>query len=128
MPIYIVHFLTREDNVWLNDHTPQVVIRREERRYIASHLFAASDAEAAYVLAMDMLPGMSDAHHDGPGHRTGLESLGLFDLDDIQVFGSLDAEVNGTYGIDAGVLFVDQLLRAEPRKKSELSLFVDSNS
>lgn len=114
------------ENVWLNEHPPYDVTRREERHFIASQLFAASDAEAAYSRAVGMLPGLSDANNDGPGHRTNVEPLGIFDLDDVSVVDQVEIELNGPYGIDVGVLFVEELQRQQPRPKQELSLFTSS--
>ena len=123
MPLYVAHFLLKDESVWLEDQQPYDVTRREERHFVASQLFAAGDAEAAYSLAVGMLPGLGDANHDGPGHRRNVEPVGIFDLDEVVVATQVETELNGPYGIDVGVLFVDELRRHQPRPKHELSLF-----
>lgn len=56
MPVYVARFLMKEENVWLNEHPPYDVTCPEERHFIASQLFAASDAEAAYSRAARHAP------------------------------------------------------------------------
>ena len=127
MSLYVAHFLMKEENVWLNQQPPYDINRREERHFIASNLFAASDAGAAYSRAMGMLPGLGDANHDGPGHRTNVEPVGIFDLDEVFLAENQVAiELKEPYGIDVGVLIVEELQHQRPRAKQELTLFASS--
>jgi hypothetical protein len=127
MPVYIAHFLMKEENLWLNEQPPYEVTRREERRYISSQLFAANDAEAAYGRAVEMLDGLDDANHDGPGHRTNINPIGIFNLDKVDLAEDRVAtELHEPYGIDIGVLFVDELQHQRLKSKQQLSLFARS--
>jgi hypothetical protein len=66
MPLYYAHFVIVEENQWLNRSAPHDVIREEKRHRVETQLFAASDAEEAYIRAVDMISGFEDAHNDGP--------------------------------------------------------------
>ncbi|APE48983.1 hypothetical protein BO996_14595 [Delftia sp. HK171] len=124
MSLYIAHFLMKEENASLSTQPPYDVNRREKRHFIASHLFAASDAEAAYDRAIGMLPGLSDANHDGPGDRTNVEPVGIFDLDEVFVAeGQVVTGLSQPYGIDVGILFIEELLCQRTRTKQELTVF-----
>lgn len=127
MPVYIAYFLMKEETLWLNEQPPYDVTRREERSYISSQLFAANDAEAAYGRAVEMLGGLDDANHDGPGHRTNISPVGIFDLDKVYLAEDrLATELHEPYGIDVGVLFVEELQHQQLRSKQKLSLFTRS--
>lgn len=122
MSLYVAHFLMKEENAWLNHKPPYDVLRREVRHFVALQLFAASDAEAAYSRALDMLSGFGDANHDGPGDRTTFEPIGIFDLDEVLVE-DLSTGLNDLYGVEIGVLCIEELLLQHTRAKNELSLF-----
>ncbi|UXC17967.1 hypothetical protein [Comamonas squillarum] len=123
MPLYVAHFLIKEENLWLNNQPPYEVLRSEEHHFLALHMFAAGDPEAAYSRALDMLPGLSDANHEGPGDRTHFEAIGIFDLDEVFVAEDLSTNLNDIYGVDIGVLDIEELLHKRSRAKHELRLF-----
>lgn len=123
MPLYVAHFLMKEENLWLNNQPPYEVLRSEEHHFLALHMFAAGDPEAAYSRASDMLPGLSDANHEGPGDRTHFEAIGIFDLDEVFVAEDLSTNLNDIYGVDIGVLDIEELLHKRSRAKHELRLF-----
>ncbi|SDH76252.1 hypothetical protein SAMN05444748_102358 [Variovorax sp. OV700] len=74
-----------------------------------------------------MLGGLGDANHDGPGHRMNISPIGIFDLDEVYLAEDrLASELHEPYGIDVGVLFVDELQHQQLRSKQKLSLFTRS--
>jgi hypothetical protein len=66
-------------------------------------LFAAADAEAAYRVACEWLPGFADANHDGPGDRTKIFALGVHQIEEVlPAPDDLPAAVRELYGVDVG--------------------------
>ena len=123
MPIYFAQFVVVEENLWLSDTTPPLIARRSERHRIATQVFSASDAEAAYERACEMVDGFSDRHNDGPGDTTHFSCAGLHDLAEISLFErTLEESLNDPYGIDVGLVDLGETT-PEVRTRAALSLF-----
>ena len=84
-------------------------------------MFAAADAEAAYRVACEWLPGFEDANHDGRGDRTRMFAVGIHQIEDVL------REVRELYGVDVGgydQVAVDPAGVPRVRAKAELAIFL----
>ena len=91
-------------------------------------MFAAADAEAAYRVACEWLPGFEDANHDGRGDRTRMFAVGIHQIEDVlPAPDDLPREVRELYGVDVGgydQVAVDPAGVPRVRAKAELAIFL----
>jgi hypothetical protein len=121
VPLYAAHFLIRETNTWNRAATAGDSIEKVFRA--ACHLFTAADSAGAYSKATAMIPGLSDAHNDGPGQRTEISGVGLLDLCEVEMFGrTMEQQLDEIYGIGAG-MFTLHGCEPRTRTKEELDVF-----
>lgn len=101
--LFVVQVVVAVEDQWFGPGTDGPPIRAERRHHIAAHLFAATDAEAAYATVTDWLPGFSDANHDGSGDLTRMFPVGLHQLEEVLPrLAELPAAVRDLYGVDVG--------------------------
>jgi hypothetical protein len=101
--LFVLQVVIVEENLWFAPGTSAPAIRSERSYHVESQLFAAPDAEAAYRLASEWLPGFSDSNHDGPGDQTRSFAAGLHELEEILPrAGELPSAVRELYGVDVG--------------------------
>ncbi len=123
MPLFVARFVMVQEDLWLAQTQPFDVVRRTERRYLESTLFAADDSEAAFSRATGMISGLSDSNCDGPGDRTSYSSLGLHELEEVlRDESTIDRAVREPYGIEIGIVRFDEG-QPEVRPREELSVF-----
>jgi hypothetical protein len=102
--LFVVQVVVAHEQQWFAPGTGGPPVRRERRHYVESRLFAAPDAETAYRIACDWLPGFSDANRDGPGDLTEIFAIGLHQLEELLPrLGELPSAVKEVYGIDVGL-------------------------
>lgn len=108
MLLYLAQFSVAEENRYNSDLPPHELVRNEISYRIESQLFVAPDAELAYVKAVQMMEGFTDAHCDAPGSQTAFKCLGIHELEEI-VLGerSISESLEGPYGIDVGCVRID---------------------
>lgn len=121
MRLFVAHFLIQETDRWFAPDG-DTEVRRQDHHRLDSCLFTADDPQAAYARALAMVPGLSDAHCDGPGDRTEVHCLGLHDLDEVGLNTPLDQAVQGPYGLQLAVLDWPSH-PPQARARNELSLF-----
>ena len=127
MPIYLAQFVVVEENRWLSGTAPFPVVRRNQNHRIATQLFAASDAEAAFRRASAMVEGFSDSHNDGPGDQTNFRCAGLHDLAEVLIAErSLVEQLEEPFGVDVGQVDVGDSIPVA-RARSALSLFAEQS-
>lgn len=123
MPLYYAQFVIVEENLWLRPNAPYDVLREETLYRVQTQLFTACDAERAYSRAIEMSRGLEDSHNDGPGNRTNFKCMGIYDLNEVFLGErSLTEELDGSYGIDAGLVRVDSGIPTIPSRNA-LSIF-----
>jgi hypothetical protein len=125
--LFIGQFVVAEENQWFAEGTDGPP-RRSERRYrVESQLFAAVDAEAAYLMAQSWLESFSDSNHDGPGDLTTMFAIGLHEIEELPCAPQdLQSAVRECYGVDVGrfdLRAVDQLGVPLIRSKLDLDVF-----
>lgn len=102
--LFVLQVVMVREEQWFAPETGGPPIRSEQSHYIQSSLFAATDAEEAYRLAQDSMPGYSDANHDGDGDLTRYFALGIHQLEELpERPADLPEAVRGTYGVDVGL-------------------------
>ena len=123
MLLYISHFVIAEENLWFDKVHPYEVVRTAVCYWIQTQMFAAAGADQAYVKAVKMMEGLSDANCDGPGDRTNFTCVGIHELDEIAVGrASLDEALEEPYGLDVGTLKYGDNAPVVP-SRNVLSLF-----
>jgi hypothetical protein len=128
VPIYFAQFVVVEENRWLSATTPFPVVRRSLSHRIATQLFAASDADAAYRRASAMVGGFSNSHNDGPGDQTNFRCVGLHDLEEVFVSEkTLVESLDNPFGVEVGQVDVGDFIPLV-RKREALSLFLERHS
>lgn len=101
--LFVVQVVIVQEDLWFPPGTGGTAIRCERKYYVESQLFAARDAEEAYRLACEWLPGFSDSNHDGPGDETRYSAAGLHELEEIPLrAGDLPSAVRELYGVEVG--------------------------
>lgn len=108
MPLYFAQFVIAEENLWFSNGDTSKLLRTTTSHRVDTQLFSASDAEKAYVRAIEMIEGLSDAHCDGPGDRTNFKCLGIHDLDAVFLADrSLAGSLEEPYGVDIGAVHIN---------------------
>ena len=102
--------------------------RTARRHRIDDLLFAASDEDDAYRIAMDWLAndGFSDANHDGEGDLTRIFALGIHQLEEVAWLNEVAVKTHELYGIALPGFYlgdVDSSGVPLVRQKEELEVF-----
>jgi hypothetical protein len=126
--LYVVQFVVAVEDHWFGPETDGSPTRIERRHYIEAQLFAAADAESAYRVACEWLPGFTDANHDGSGNLTRKFAVGIHQVDELELPApsNLPAAVRRLYGVDVGRYDpgeVDPGGTPLVRAKTELAIF-----
>ena len=101
--LFVAQFVVATEEQWFAPYTNTPPIRIEREYFVRSQLFIARDAEAAYQIASDWLPGFSDSNHDGPGDLTLFSAIGIYELEEVIPNASeLLAAAREPYGVDVG--------------------------
>jgi hypothetical protein len=104
---------------------PFPVVRRNQNHRIATQLFAASDAQAAFQWASAMVEGFSGSHNDGPGDQTDFRCAGLHDLAKVSIAErSLVEQLEEPFGVDVGQVDVGDSIPVV-RARGARSLFTE---
>jgi hypothetical protein len=116
-----------EDQWFANYHTGtnEPPIRTERRYGVDGRLFVATDEEAAYQWAVEVLDD-SDANHDGRGDLTRFYCIGIHQLKELRGHSEISTEVGREYGLHLpGFLTDDVDAQGVPliRRKEQLSIF-----
>lgn len=123
MRIFSAQFVVLEENLWFSEPSSSSVARRAARQRVVTQVFVANDPEDALRKATRMIGGFDDAHNDGPGDRTSFSCSGLYDLDEVELFGKTISEgLTEPYGIEVGTVDLGDSAFAV-RQSSEFSLF-----
>jgi len=123
MQLYLAQFVVAEANLYHSDQPPYELVRQEISYRVEGQLFVAPGAELAYVKAVQMMGGFTDAHCDGPGSRTDFKCMGIYELEEIALGErSVSESLEGPYGIDVGSVPIDHTVTAVPLR-SELAVF-----
>ena len=123
MSIYSAQFILAEKDVWLSK-SPTYTAERESVSYrVHAHIFVARNSAEAYEKALVMASGMSDEHCDGQGDKTLLGCVGLYELEELELFGrSVEQELSGPYGIEVSVGPLNPV-GLEPTPREKLAVF-----
>ncbi len=125
--LFVMHVIIAVEEQWFAPGNAESPIKVERRHHIDAILFAATDEDEAYRMAIDWLPGFSDSHHDGVGDLTRMFAVGLHELDEVSLrVADLSAAVREMYGVDVGKYdpsMVDITGLPQVRSKDELQVF-----
>jgi hypothetical protein len=123
MRLFTVHVVMQVEDIWFEHCEPYGVSKRRYSYLVHSTLFAAADPEEAYAKAL-RLAYDSDANCDGESDRTNFRTIGIHDLEEIDLIGKSleDAVQNNDYGLWVGGITWDGR-KPKVRKRDELTLF-----
>lgn len=125
--IYAAQIVVKIEDQWFGPSGLPPPIRTAMCYHVATHLFAAANAEAAYRTASNWLPGFADSTHDGPGDLTVICAAGIHQIEEVLTTPrDLNSALHALYGVDLGVFDPDSRgADGAPlvRGKAELSIF-----
>ena len=123
MQLYLAQFVVAEANLYQSDQPPYELVSKEISYRIEAQLFVAPGAELAYVKALQMMGGFTDAHRDGPGNRTDFKCMGIHELEEIALGErSISESLEGPYGIDVGSVRTNDIVPVV-RLRRDLAVF-----